>query len=77
MKFGAICEKFHQAFHESFKEDDEVEQGSQRAREGVWVHELELGGEQSLARAWHEQIQARKGQFKKCAFFMLERERER
>ena len=42
----------------------------------MWVLELELGSGLSNARAWYEQIQARKGPFKKCAFFMLERERE-
>ena len=42
----------------------------------MWVHDLELGGELSLAIAWEGIIQARKASFKEGAFLMGERERD-
>ena len=42
----------------------------------MWVHEQGSGGELSMPRAWNEPIYAREAHFKKCAFLMLERERE-
>ena len=76
MKFGAIWGKCVQAFHESFIEEDEVNQGSQRAKEGVWVHEQGLGDEQSMLEWWKWPILARIALLKKSDFHQ-ERERER
>ena len=42
----------------------------------MWVHDLELGGELSLAIAWEGLVLAREAPFKKGAFLMGERERD-